>query len=59
MVTIRRIENPALAEPTVTISTQSEKDDGKKLLYTLINGQIHRAKDAPADLIPGKTLKTS
>jgi hypothetical protein len=42
-----------MAEPTVTISTQGDKDD--KLLYTLINGQIHKAKDAPVDLIPGDT----
>ena len=53
MVTIRRIESSASAEPTVTISMQNEKD---KLLYTLINGQIHKAKDAPEDLIPGIKL---
>ena len=52
MVTIRRVEGGGVAEPTVTISMQAEKDN--KLLYTLINGQIHRAKDAPADLIPGE-----
>jgi len=50
MVTIRRIESGGATEPTVTISMQNEKDN--KLLYTLINGQIHRAKDAPIDLIP-------
>ncbi len=42
MVTIRRIENPGLSEPTVTISTQGgAKESGKKLLYTLINGQVN------------------
>ncbi len=50
MVTIRRIENPAASEPTVTISAES--DNSKKLLYTLVDGKIHRTKDAPADLIP-------
>ena len=42
MVTIRRIENPGLSEPTVTISTQGgAKESSKKLLYTLINGQVN------------------
>jgi hypothetical protein len=50
MVTIRRIENPSASEPTVTIS--AEGDNSKKLLYTLVDGKIHRTKDAPVDLIP-------
>ena len=60
MVTIRRVDNPAATQPTVTISMKSDikkanksKPEGTdKLLYTLVNGEILKAKDAPENLIP-------
>ena len=66
MVTIRRVENPSLSQPTVTISMKSDgqllsggggatasgKGTEDKLLYTLVDGEILKAKDAPDNLIP-------
>ncbi|CAB4056278.1 unnamed protein product [Lepeophtheirus salmonis] len=44
-------------QPMVTIK---RVHTGSKLLYTLINGQVHKSQHAPVDLIPGaKALKTS
>ena len=52
MVTIRRVQNPhSVDEPTVTISMKEKKKD--KLLYTLVNGQVHKAAGSNLDLIPG------
>ncbi len=66
MVTIRRVENPAMGgEPTVTISMPAKENNKKKqngggggdqLLYTLVNGQAMRTPHAPADLIPNAQL---
>ena len=60
MVTIRRVDNPAATQPTVTISMKSDikkanksnPESTDKLLYTLVNGEILKAKDAPENLIP-------
>ena len=60
MVTIRRVDNPAATQPTVTISMKSDikkanksnPEGTDKLLYTLVNGEILKAKDAPENLIP-------
>ena len=62
MVTIRRVENPSTSQPTVTISMKSDQQavaqaaaarpGEDKLLYTLVNGEILRARDAPDHLIP-------
>jgi hypothetical protein len=54
MVTIKRVLNPSSADSTVTISSCDSSKE--KLLYTLINGQIHRSKNAPANLIPTAKL---
>uniref|UniRef100_A0A0K2UTT1 FAM193 C-terminal domain-containing protein n=1 Tax=Lepeophtheirus salmonis TaxID=72036 RepID=A0A0K2UTT1_LEPSM len=67
MVTIKRVHTGD-GESTVTISTKppivgektKEINGSSKLLYTLINGQVHKSQHAPVDLIPGaKALKTS
>ena len=54
MVTIRRIDNPSGGQPTVTISMMEEAAKAKKdkLLYTLVNGEVIKSKDAPQNLLP-------
>ena len=71
MVTIRRVENPSGADPTVTISMKEQdlergkgkssinsgsKNQGKdKLLYTLVNGKVLKSDDVSDNLIPHAT----
>jgi len=56
MVTIRRVDGQYNTSPTVTITqpikSKDNKKIGDKLLYTVVNGEILKAHDAP-NLIPG------
>ena len=40
MVTIRRVMQPNLSEPVVTVTLKGETPDNDKVLFTLVNGQV-------------------
>ncbi|EFX75642.1 hypothetical protein DAPPUDRAFT_107725 [Daphnia pulex] len=40
MVTIRRVMQPNLSEPVVTVTLKGETPDNDRVLFTLINGQV-------------------
>merc|ERR1719412_830098 len=53
MVTIKRVMNPGISDPTVTISVKKEEEkEPEKVLFTLVNGQVMKTDQAPENLIP-------
>jgi len=50
MVTIRRVMQPNLSEPVVTVTLKGETPDNDRVLFTLINGQV-----LPTDKSNGST----
>ena len=40
MVTIRRIMQPNLSEPVVTVTLKGETSDNDRVLFTMVNGQV-------------------
>lgn len=40
MVTIRRVMQPNLSEPVVTVTLKGETPDNDRVLFTLVNGQV-------------------
>ena len=53
MVTIRRVMQPNLSEPVVTVTLKGETPDNDRVLFTLINGQV-----LPTDKSKGSTSST-
>eukprot|EP00095_Tigriopus_kingsejongensis_P010157 maker-scaffold575_size133042-snap-gene-0.40 protein:Tk10157 transcript:maker-scaffold575_size133042-snap-gene-0.40-mRNA-1 annotation:"Uncharacterized protein C4orf8" len=50
MFTIKRIQTPDDGQPSATISLKDKRNE--KLMYTFVNGEILRSKNAPTDLLP-------
>jgi len=48
MVTIRRVMQPNLTEPMVTVTLKGETPDNDRVLFTLVNGQVLPTSGGPA-----------
>lgn len=58
MVTIRRVMQPNLSEPVVTVTLKGETPDNDRVLFTLVNGQvlpIEKSNGASASSVNGNS----